>query len=300
MKKYIFILLIINNFTVFGQTGFPDSNAIWSINIIGSDGKSKDQVLYGLKGDTLIRDTLYNKLYLLSDTTLENKNLKEYLGGFRQESLKVWFKPQNWTYTNILLYDFSASVGDTIWHNSYLHLFAYSHSHEFTINETFDVIQNISVENGEKKYTLLALKPVSDEWYSGFGSVLGLFGPIISYPLTGDIYKLGCFKQNDIVKYKNNLICTKCFYCGSTGIAVEKNDSDLISVFPNPAQSYLTIKIDMPYSKIRVEIIDEKGSEIYSKESLENPIRLEVKSRGIYFIKLTIDNNMIMKKLIIE
>ena len=137
MKKYVLILLILISVKAFSSSTFPDSNAIWNVNIEGS-GPIKE-VLYGLKGDTLINDTIYNKLYTLSDTTLSNENMKDYIGGFRQEGQKVWFKPAYWTEPNILLYDFSASVGDTVWHNACLHLSNNSeYTHEFLLCENFD------------------------------------------------------------------------------------------------------------------------------------------------------------------
>ena len=186
MKKYFFILMIFITSKVFCQSNFPDSNAIWNVKYVNSVGTSTDGLLYGLKGDTLINDTLYNKLYTLSDTTFSDENLQLYIGGFRQESQKVWFKPAYWTSSDILLYDFSASVGDTVWHKAYLILFNNSeYTHEFRSSENFDVIQDITIENGIKKYILSALKPVPDEWYLGIGSILGIFGPIMDYPLNG-------------------------------------------------------------------------------------------------------------------
>ena len=71
-------------------------------------------------------------------------------------------------------------------------------------------------------------------------------------------------------------------------------------MFPNPAQSSLTIKVDKPYSKIIVEVIDEKGSIIYKKAMLENPVCLNNVIKGNYLIKLTIDNQTVIKKIIIQ
>ncbi len=264
MKKYVLILLILISVKAFSSSTFPDSNAIWNVNIEGS-GPIKE-VLYGLKGDTLINDTIYNKLYTLSDTTLSNENMKDYIGGFRQEGQKVWFKPAYWTEPNILLYDFSASVGDTVWHNACLHLSNNSeYTHEFLLCENFDVIQDITIENGVKKYILLALKPISDEWHLEIGSILGIFGPIMDYPLIGDTYNLACFKHNDAVTYQNNLKCNKCFCSGSTGIEEKNSNSDWINIFPNYNQNLLTIEIQKPYSNIVVEIINERGQNIYYK-----------------------------------
>ncbi len=67
MKKYVLFLLTFYAVPTFGQACFPDSNAIWNINTFNSDGSYKSEILYGIKGDTLINDTLYHKLYLLSE-----------------------------------------------------------------------------------------------------------------------------------------------------------------------------------------------------------------------------------------
>ena len=93
-------------YPVLSQENFPDSNAIWNVNIIGSNEIPTGEVLYGLKGDTIINDTLYRKLYLLKDTTLETKSLNYYLGGFRLENQMIFFKPKYWNFSDILLNPF--------------------------------------------------------------------------------------------------------------------------------------------------------------------------------------------------
>lgn len=87
---------------------------------------------------------------------------------------------------------------------------------------------------------------------------------------------------------------------GLNRIDENNNNLDWISIFPNPAQSSLTIKVDKPYSKIMVEIIDEKGSIIYKKESLDSPITLSDSINGIYFIKLSVDNEIVTKRIMIH
>ena len=211
MKKNIFILVVLITSKVFCQSNFPDSNAIWNVNYINSVGTPTDEMLYGLKDDTLINDTLYNKLYMLSDTTLSNENLQDYIGCFRQEGQKVWFKPAYWTYSDILLYDFSASVGDTVWHNGV----AYNEYNFAQHQLAYSVIQEIKTENEIKTYSIIrGTDGLSGDWYEGICSNFGLFGSIIQFPLVGDTYKLACFKHNDSVKYQNNLMCNKCFVAG--------------------------------------------------------------------------------------
>lgn len=300
MKKYIFILFTFITFKVFCQNNFPESNAIWNVNYVSSNGTPTHEMLYGLKGDTLINDSLYNKLYTLSDTTLSNENLKDYIGGFRQSGQKVWFKPAYWTSTNILLYDFSASAGDTVWHNASAY-YDYLGGVTFDHGDMYSVIQEIKMENGLQIYSITGKGGLSDKWYAGIGSNFGLFGSIIMFPLMGDTYIMACFKNNEIVNYQNNPMCGKCFCSGGVDGINEKNSNpDWVRVFPNPARSAMTIKVDKPYLKIMVEIMCENGSILYKSEDLENPISFNNSIHGIYLVRLLIDNEVVIKKLIIE
>ena len=284
----------------FCQVSFPDSNAIWNVNKVGSTGiPARDEMLYGLTGDTIINNTLYHKMYLLADTTLETINLKEYLGGFRQENQKVWFIPRYENMPEFLLYDFTMQIGDTIWYSASL-VIGDNGDHIFHFGNNFNVVQDIVNENEVKRIILCCGYTWQDECLTGIGSIYGPFGSIVQIPLSGNGYHIACFKQNDTVKYKDNLICNKCFCSELTGIDEKKNNADWITIFPNPAMNSLSIKIDKLYSNINVVILDEKGSTIYKEESLENPISMTNTLRGVYFIKLTIDNEMIMKKVIIE
>ncbi len=313
MNRYTFIIpLILYSLQTSGQACFPDSNAIWNINTFDIDRNPTSGLIYGLKGDTLINDTLFNKLYLLSDTSLESKNLKEYIGCFRQDTQRVWFRPGNGNATECLLYDFSKQPGDTIWHNVYLHhLFdkvLIFDSCPYCISIILDKYDDdgliiLDVETGiySKEYGYF-LWSIRHDCLFGIGSTIGLFWqhyePPIGYANT--IKNLACFKQNDTVKYESNEKCDKCF-CGGFGSIEEKKDfSDGILVFPNPAENFILIKIDKPYNNIRAELLDEKGSIVYSEESIKNTINVNNILKGIYFLNLTIDNEKITKKVIIE
>jgi len=109
---------------------FPESDAIWSIKsddlLVGGDIYKGGVWYYGLSGDTIIGDKSYNKFYLLNDTTLNIDSKDIYVGGFRQEGKKVWFRPNSNFFSlsyeddppypdETILYDFSKNAGDTIW-----------------------------------------------------------------------------------------------------------------------------------------------------------------------------------------
>ena len=86
MKKLIIILFTILSISSYAQESFPTSNAIWNESVEGHYST------YGLLGDTIINDVLYSKLYEFSDTLLSEVNIKNYIGAFRNEGKKVWFK----------------------------------------------------------------------------------------------------------------------------------------------------------------------------------------------------------------
>ncbi len=300
MKKYILILSILANSIAYSQNNFPTSNAIWSVESLDLN----NEILYGLKGDTLIRDTLYNKLYLLSDTILLDKNLKKYIGGFWQEKKKVWFKPANWKYKNILLYDFSANKDDIIQHNAFITTW-YDDGDPFfepSTNPKNIIEKTYKIETNDIKTYLVypSNGGYTRDWYENIGSNLGLFGSIIIVPLSGPKSYLQCLKHNDIIKYKSP-DCKKCFYHYiKNDIENKKHTKNWINIYTNPIQKILTVEINKPYSKIMVEIFDQRGSILYQKESLDNPITLNSLYRGIYFVKLLIDNKIVMKKVIIN
>lgn len=285
---------------VYCQSNFPDSNAIWNVNFVNSFGTPTDEMLYGLKGDTLINDTLYNKLYMLSDTTLSDESLEDYVGGFRQDDQKVWFKPAYWSYKDILLYNFSASVGDTVWHNGVAY---YNHSKQikFEFGSEYSIIKEIKTENDIKIYsTDREAEYLAGEWYEKIGSNFGLFGSIVQFPLIGDTYNLACFKHNDTLKYQNNLMCDECFCNGQTSLIEEKKDGDVVKVSSHPTEKFFEITVNRPYGEIMIEVFDRKGRLIYRKRAIENPIKLPNRNPGLYFVRFRIDDEVIVKKVIMK
>jgi len=251
--KILTILLLLFTLAVQAQV-FPESNAIWSIQEDYLVGSFPEQELinnvrnYGLYGDTIINEITYNKLYLLNDTTISIDSRDEYLGGFRQEGKKVWFRPSFPPFYPLydnrydppypeetLLYDFSKNVGDTIWHNA----ISSSSYWEMRDSITASIITSINVdEQGREKYHTCQyvynahhkeFMPLGncDSWIEGIGSVkYGLFWFLTDLPTCPcPVSHLNCFKQGNEVKYINNLKCNLCFCSTLTGVSTENNIS---------------------------------------------------------------------------
>jgi len=227
------------------QNVFPTSDAIWNIQINGKE------YYFGLSGDTIINDMLYNKLYLLNDTTLNIDSEDEYVGAFRQEGGKVWYRPSNFSLCyNIgregetLLYDFSKNIGDTIWHNLIYQEYEYYMEENITASKVYDIIDSGDgrivktkqyINQGyDGTIDLVPMMGQYDSWKEGIGSLnSGLFWFLYEPPMDGGwSFKLICFKQGNEVKYIDNPICNSCF-CWSTAGISEKNDIQLEVIYEN-------------------------------------------------------------------
>ena len=241
----------------FAQNSFPTSNAIWYESIRG------DYRIFGLLGDTIFNDAVYSKLYLFSDTILSYENVSinsynnGYIGAIRNEGQKVFFKPATWEHPDILLYDFGAEAGDTVWHNASMPYPAiYDHQNYYydfgfcpdyyIAKDCYSIINAITTdENNRKIYDVTANSwSYMHKWYEGIGSNKGiLFSMSANMPVNWSQqgFQLNCFKHNDIVKYVNNDGCNKCF-CRQTYHNIENVNIEKINIFPNPTNDILIIQ----------------------------------------------------------
>jgi len=253
MKKFYLIFAMCITTSIFAQNSFPTENALWCINYKFQSTftqKPDKKFCYGLIGyETInVNDIIYtySKLHLLSDTILSEENSISYIGGFRNEGEKVWFRPYG-ILPDILLYDFGASIGDTVWHNT---LAQYINNGEYDFF-TFQDINNYSIIShiddaisGRKKVTVVNEIMYIHDWIEGIGDVgdySGFFGHILAIP-DGDRYKpeLECFKYNNVIVYPNqippNYLCNTCPCAGDVTIQSydTENNSYLFQNQPNP------------------------------------------------------------------
>lgn len=73
---------------------------------------------------------------------------------------------------------------------------------------------------------------------------------------------------------------------------------DKISIYPNPSKGLLKVRIDFPYQKLEITLLNLNGKRILTNRN-HSEIELSQFPEGLYFIRLNIDNKIIDKKLII-
>jgi len=291
MKKLIFILAMCIATNALAQNSFPTENAIWNESIRG------DYRIFGLLGDTTFNGITYSKLYLLADTIIPEESGGLWcVGAFRNEGQKVYFKPVNWEYLDILLYDFGAEVGDTIWHNAWMPPYEGYYINIEPCSDCYSIVSNIAIdEDGRKIYWVGCPSPPhlswNGRWYEGIGSDKGvLFSLQSSFPdyWSYEDFQLNCFKHNDTVKYLNNPKCNKCF---CTFVNITENLSDTIKIFPNPTNDILNIETPNNINIKSISIYNMDGKLIEKNMCFLNSGQLNISklTSGSYIINFETD-----------
>ena len=259
------LLLFMNNLQAqeYQYVPFPDSGAVWSELYIPSHKEDEPyQKIYerfAISGeDTLINNFTYKKLYFFTDSVFDIKNSK-YIGGIREDEAKRiyyigesihWHKPLDFDNEELLLYDFSIGIGDTLWEEDNTNIFG------SLIVQDIDTIQ---IGNLLRKKFIFSFR---DEWIEGIGSIRGLlFASIPDVTGTSSVPNgdLICFLQNDSALYHNEHY-NDCF---PTNVGVELKKLNLgIQVYPNPASGN-TIRFEWKTGEIEtVEIFNLLGEPI--------------------------------------
>ncbi|NLA23537.1 MAG: T9SS type A sorting domain-containing protein [Bacteroidales bacterium] len=300
MKKiYLIVFSLILYLGGFAQNSFPTDSAMWKVTYLDQGYGDQYFDLYKLIGDTIISDTTYSKLYfshfaLLSDSLLDNIDPQSYLGGFRQENNKVWFKPKNWEYSNILIYDFNLNI------NEYIEYYVYfSENGEFFIpsHQYPRQLYIMSIEEGNNTLIYNTGGGCGSMWYYGMGSNLGPLAPLYYYAIGNPCNRvLSCFKHNDTVKYLNSF-CNQCF---CPFVNIDKVITEEINIYPNPTEDILNIKVseNEKNKTISIRSIDGKLIEIH-QEALTQ-LNISNLRAGVFIVEVETDrgnfNKLVIKK----
>jgi hypothetical protein len=279
---------------------FPDSNATWSSTYDDINSGSIYDMFY-LEGDTIMEGRSYSKIYNFIGWTQRN-----YVGGIRQDTAakRIYAKLVNWMYpiyppsiflfsdtSDVLLYDFSLEIGDSILIPSIFFYYQYLY-----VNN----IDSIEIQGNYRKYLVLnsSIHPwINSYWIEGIGSLNGLFWPRFDQEFS--ICNLACMTQEAITLYAIDGAINCPYYPNS--IPNIKDDQRLI-LYPNPVQDYLYLKVRNINSKdFTCEIYDFTGNLIVQKSKIsieQSHIDVSSLKEGIYIIQIEIESQFYNFKFI--
>lgn len=277
-KAILLLLMVLSGVCLKAQNNVSFSdNSIWSeVSQYAYPIPDTTYYQYGILGDTVINDLTYKKVYLLSEPGLPIQG--DFFAAIRENESKVFAiisdsAEHAWEFNiigeEILLYDFSKSVGDTMNYNF----------GDFFYDDVITRIDSIEI-NGEYRKTFnLGL----DYWIEGIGSTQGLFYPLRALPIARYSYVLICFNNNGDVHYLNPDFDT-CYSFMS--LSEDSADNSAVQVAPNPGNNVLNIRTSLQNAS--VEIYDIQGKIIYKQDITENitAIPTERWNSGMYLWKV--------------
>lgn len=289
--RYVFILSVISCFSIsFAQNNyshFPDSNAVWSI----WDRKIT------VNGDTTINGLQYKKYYN-ADSNFSNPF---YLAALREDvtTQKVFaFHPTD--SVERILYDFSATAGDTVESQS---IFANMNSANQPLTFKVLAVDSISIlGNYHKRLKIKSLcesQPIEDYWVAGIGSVsAGLFDAGM-FGFCGAI----CFSAPPVLlcyERDGNLLFDNPSYdnCIEYPLGTTELEQEIgVSIYPNPTADIVTITSKETIDNYSIYSINNQL--ILSKKNNTNFVEVSFANlpSGVYFVKITTSKGSILKKI---
>jgi hypothetical protein len=212
-----------------------------------------------------ILNSSYDTYYYMREDTLARKVYCSYGG----------------PYNELLIYDFSLNVGDTLQSPYYS---------QWSYPLICTSIENITLQNGEvrKKFNF----PYNDFYIESIGGRNGLFEPI---GLGGEIFSgIFCVSENNIPLYGN--------YCNSyfVGTNDPKNNEE-ISIFPNPVHDCINIRLNTQLSECMFSLLNLQGQLILKRylDKQVNAISVSNVMPGVYYYQIRNDKVIKIGKICI-
>ena len=234
-------------------------------------------------GDTIIDDVRYAKLMGITDG-----DAPHLFSLLREDDGKVWERLNN--QREILLYDFTANVGDTLWCGLWADEYHYN------------IVDSISIEHiggVDRKKFWFGLEygwfgtAAAEIWIEGIGSDLGLLYSG-SASICGAYYRTLCFHQNDELVWQNPNYDDCTFDAVGENIGVKK------VLYPNPTRG--TIRIEAENIR-HVAIYNNLGEIIFETETSDNTFEYNFgdKKSGLYIIKVRMsDGKEFTEKIVVK
>ncbi len=286
MKKALTLLLLLcGSLYASAQVPFPSYNAVWSYRH-GNGEAMPDYVIVGTRtDDTVFGANTYHKLYSSSNDMI--LDAAEYIGGIREGAAgKVFYINASGT-TERLLYDFSLSVGDTI--------FTASGGAAEGVVFSVDTVTIASVARRRLSFRHLTAAVASGgTWIEGIGNsgLGGFFGSPLAQPTCDCANNTVCLTIAGKEKYHNaayaSLDCDNIISVSQVGGT--KVDVAYVSLYPNPITGMGTLRIAPAANFDKVVVTDAVGRVVTRRAVPADGIvtfTTETMTPGLYFYHLS-------------
>ncbi len=267
---------------------FPTDSAYWSIEHGYYDATffqyhCTSTSHYAMFGDTSIQGNTYSKIYL--SAFLDSAfiySTASYFCALREDLNKKIFVRRPTDSIDVLLYDFSLSIGDSFCYQFFNPL----------CQGYFPVtgVDSILIDSNYRRRIFLSSFGDTQTWIEGIGNIYGLFD--MQY-VGSFITSLKCFKENGILKYQS--FGGGGCHCDNFAPveSLNKNNKNL-KTYPNPTNSILNIELNNFLNRVySINILTSIGQIIKTEKSDRSNVSLNISElkEGIYFIVISDEQN---------
>lgn len=288
---FVFVIVLI---TTQASAQLLDSNTIWS--------ERGSKFSYVVDDTITVNNHLYHRINRSSDTTISYSNsvIETFLIRTVGDSV---LRYDAFNEEELLIYDFSLEVGDSIY------VFPYSNLYYDSVLMRCENVDTVSVMGVQRRrLEMETLEPntlfnlTTEYWYWGIGSDLGVLNPgRFAVPLTLDEYmpELWCCHKSFTQVYQKSGE-SSCHNVTS----IEEYEQSKIIMYPNPISSGQPLRIEQMSMRLdNIKIFDLHGKQICeSPVSGKNEHTINKSFEPGLYIVLCYDNSNILhrEKLLVK
>jgi hypothetical protein len=285
MKKHLIIILFLFFALITsGQTSHSivDTNRLWSIDLGIMYANPYPHFVWHTEyvkfsGDTIIGLNHYKKVVESEDSNMNTWQVQRFI---REDSSKRTYMIN--VGVEYLLYDFNASVGDSL-------LVGFIEQKIVLTN-----IDSIYIYNKYyKRFTFSS----GESWLDNIGSSGGVLYSGEHGSGWTVLTDLLCYSENDTLKYSPNGTC----YINSNVREITRDKFSIV-VFPNPILDKINLQIPQQFGQTKtLEIFDCLGQLQLKRSEGFSEVDISSLAKGLYLIVLTNgDNERLVSKILKE
>ena len=275
MKKLLLITCFLAVLCFQGKAQFFDKKSSWTIittNLF--DDEFFTISTYKVKGDTLIEDKSYSKIF-------KDGNFHSALRETEDNKIYVYFPDFN---RELLIYDFDWYPGKTLYCQT---LYEDTNVVQAVLGSNIDSVQLL--DGKYYKYVKNYFGEIG--LIRGIGDTRGFFISTFVLPANGNQYALLCFYMDDELVYLN----PKYSDCNGdliNSINVVTDNKSKVKLYPNPSNNNVTVEFQGNLNVDAFEIFDMKGSLIKTYKVCEkHKIEVQNLAKGTYVYSAILKNN---------
>jgi hypothetical protein len=260
---------------------------IWS-NLSGGYGVEMVVCCYSTTFLKIETDPLINtpdeKQLLASTDSLKTWEKIAYI---KESDKKIYFRDLD--NHQGLLYDFEASIGDTI------NIVNYSQNFDpdtiVVQVKDIDSVNYLGVQR--QRFEIQDIHGNhKDYWITGIGSMNGLLNPCIE--ITGGFRELLCVHNHEMLIYMNSERMT-CYMDDDNLTAADDYDIEEIEVFPNPSSGLIHIDYNGEKNDLTYSIISPAGQLIFYGKLNDRTINVNLET-GFYILRINDKDKLIFEE----